>query len=78
MKKRVFISGYAEGSKSLSEVRFNMVHGRHGTSREMQQAKEQNAVGGVEVHERRGPTFLKKNVGAVKDRRPYGSRKLRT
>jgi len=27
------------------------------------------------VQERRRPTFLKKNVGAVKDRKPYGSRK---
>jgi len=32
-------------------------------------------LGGVEVQERRRPTFLKKNVGAVKDRKPYGSRK---
>jgi hypothetical protein len=65
MKKRAFTSGYAEGQKSVREVHLNVVHGRHGTWSKVRQAEEQNALGGIEVQERRGPIFLKERIGAA-------------
>jgi len=52
MKKRVFSSGNAEGQKSISEVQFKVVHGRHETNW-IAASEGKRRYGGVEEHERK-------------------------